>query len=377
MTLAPAPRIGLFVPSLQGGGTERVMAILARGFARRGLRVDLLVASGDGPYRALLPAEVRVVEFGRRGVFGCIPDLVRYLRRERPDAILAAMSHVNVVALMAHRIARSTARIVVSERTSFIEASKHYRSARDRLIRLLMRLTYGWADRVVVVAKEIADELARSLAVNPASIAAIPNPIVGDDLQSLAQENPDCPLFGQGRPVIVAAGRLSFEKDFETLLRAFALVRRRRDAALVLIGEGPDRALLEQLARRLGIAEHVALPGFVANPFSFMRAADLFVLSSLFEGMPGVVVQAMACGTPVVSTDCRTGPREVLEDGKWGSLVPIRDTVALADAMIKALERENHPDVRRRAEDFTEQVSIDLYLDVVLAENGVRVQTNQ
>ena len=360
-------RLAVFVPDLKGGGTERVMSVLAGGFAGHGHRVDLVLARAEGPFLAAIPPEVRIVELGRKGVLRCLPDLVRYLRRERPDTLFSAMSHANVVALLANRLAGSPSRVVVSERTSFVETRRNFRSLRDRTTRLLMRATYRWADSVIVVAEAIIEELHRGLRLDRARLRTIPNPVVTRELRARAEEEPACPLFGQGRPVILAAGRLSFEKDFHTLLRAFALVRHRRDAALVIIGEGPDREGLERLARSLGVADHFALPGFVANPYAYMRAASLFVLSSRFEGMPGVVVQAMACGTPIVSTDCRTGPREILEDGKWGELVPVGDPIAIADAILASLSRTDHPDVRVRAQDFEEAKSVLQYLDALIA----------
>ncbi|MDQ8757229.1 glycosyltransferase [Sphingosinicella sp. LHD-64] len=359
-------RLAIFVPNLRGGGTERVMATLAREFSQQGHKVDLLLAQGEGPYRATIPAEVRIVDFGRNGVFGSLGDLVRYLRRERPDALYSALSHANVVALLANLLAGSPTRNVVSERTSFREAKRHLRSLNERLVRLLMRVTYRRAYRIAVVAEAIVDELHEDLGLDRSRIVAIRNPIVDQGLLDAAAQDPEEPIFAQGRPVILAAGRLAFEKDFDSLIRAFALTRLRHDAALVIVGEGPDRPRLEALVRQLGLESHVALPGFVDNPFAFMRAAGLFVLSSRFEGMPGVIVQAMACGTPVVSTDCRTGPREILEGGRWGKLVPVGDIPALADAMISALGEKEHPDVRRAVEDFSVSVAVQRYLDLAL-----------
>ena len=344
------------------------MSLLASGFVERGHQVDLLLARAEGPYLAAIPPQVRIVEFGEKGVSGCLLKLARYLRRERPDILVSAMSHVNVVALLANRLAGSPSRVVISERTSFASAKRNFRSPRDRATRALMRLTYRWADRIVVVASAIVDELAAGLRLNRSRLVMIPSPLVPDDLAARVRPEPDCAEYRKGKPVILAAGRLTFEKDFHTLLRAFALLRTRHDAALVILGEGSDRASLMDLARELGVEADFALPGFVSNPFPFMRAASLFVLSSCLEGMPGVLVQAMACGTPVVSTDCRTGPREILEDGRWGALVPVGNPVGLADAMMAALARKDHPDVTQRAKDFSEAMSIERYLEAVLGD---------
>jgi glycosyltransferase involved in cell wall biosynthesis len=361
-------RLAIFVPNMAGGGAERIMATLASAFAERGYKVDLLLANADGPNLSAIHPDVRVVVFGRRGVLACLPRLVRYLRRERPDALLSAMSHANVIALIAHRLAGSRARMVVSERASYAGMAAHYRSLPDRVIRFLMRRTYRRADAVIVVAKAMIDELRNGLGLDRSRVHMIANPVVTRRLLEGMREEPDSPSFRDGVPVILGAGRLEAQKDFGTLLRAFALLRADRDARLVIIGEGPERARLEGLARELGIAGDVALPGYKDNPYAYMRAAALFVSSSRFEGMPGVIIQAMACGTAVVSTDCPTGPREILEDGRWGALVPVGDAQRLCQAMAAALDMRDRPDVRERAKDFEEAGAVDRYLEILLAD---------
>ncbi len=366
----PTPRLSIFLPTLFGGGTERVASRLANGFARRGHAVDLLLARAEGPYLAEISPEVRIVDFRKSGVAACLPKLACYLRRERPRALLSMLSHANVTALLANRLAGSPSRVVVAERSSFVECKRNYRSLPDRLVRAMMPLTYPWSSKVIVVSDEMADELHQGIRVEPAHILSIPNPVVPDDINARSREAPECDIFGQGRPVIVAAGRLEFEKDFAVLIRALALVREHLDVGLVILGEGSERQRLEGLAAELGLAEHLRMPGFVGNPFPFMRAASVFVLSSRFEGMPGVLVQAMACGTPVVSTDCRTGPRELLEGGKWGTLVPVGDPAALAEGIAQSLRRNDHPDVRARAERHKEEVGVDRYLQALLGLQG-------
>lgn len=343
------------------------MANLARGFAARGNEVDLLTADAGGPFRALLPEAVRVVELGRRGVASCLPGLARYLRRERPAVLLAAMTHANVIALLARRIAGARTRLVVSEHSSFVQVGMAYRNWRDRLLRFLARRLYRRADAVVVVARGIVDEMRDLLGVAASRVHVVPNPVVTEELLARSRAEPPCEAFGKGVPVILGAGRLSAEKDFETLLRAFARLRADRPARLVIVGEGPERAALERLAGELGIGDDLFLPGFVDNPYAYMRAASLFVLSSRFEGMPGVLIEAMACGTPVVSTDCPLGPGELLEGGRWGRLAPVGDPAGLAAAMAATLDNETPPDIRSRAALFTEQSSVDRYLDILLA----------
>lgn len=360
-------RLAIFIPTLLGGGAERVMSIVARGFAERGHEVDFLVASSAGPYRELIPDEVRLIDFKKKGVLGCLLPLAGYLRRERPVAIYSAMSHTNVIALAANALAGSPARVIVSERASYEQVRAHHRSLANRATRVAMRYTYGRADKIVVVAEAIADELHRHLGLPRSRMVALPNPVVTPEIAGLAQQTPETQIFDAGKPVILGAGRLTFQKDFETLIRAFGIVRGSHDARLAIIGEGPDREQLQHLIEQLGLGGVVELAGFVSNPFAWMRAASVFVLSSRYEGLPGVLIQAMACGTAVVSTDCPTGPREILQDGKWGPLVPVGDPDALARAVVDQLTSKHRPDVRLRAQDFSERVAVDGYLDLALS----------
>lgn len=359
-------KLSIYLPSLRGGGAERVMVTLANGFAARGHKVDLVLARAKGPYLVDVDQAVRVVDLNTGGVFKSLPGLVRYLRRERPDAMLSAMSHANVIALTARWLAGVPTRLVVSERASLEGVSKYYNSPRDRLIRQLMRWTYPCADGVTVVARAMIDDIAGELGVERSRIHAIYNPVVTPAIAQAANEVPGHPWFADGGPpVILGVGRLSAEKGFPALIKAFALLRQQRPARLLILGEGNDRLLLENLVQELGLMADIALPGFDPNPYAYMRLADLFVLSSRFEGLPGALIQAMACGTPVVSTDCPTGPAEILENGCWGRLVPVGDIAALTRAMVETMDENDHPDVRRRAADFDEKQAVTRYLEVM------------
>lgn len=359
-------RLSFFVPSLGGGGAERVMVTLANGIADRGYPVDLVLADAVGPYLAEVTANVRVVNLGSRGVLGSVGGLIRYFRRVRPDAMLSAMSHANVAALLARRMSGVATRLVVSERMSLDAAEVNYKDVRNRMVRVLMRHVYAWADSISVVSSEMVEDLLRACSVSRDRVHVIYNPIVSDRLRQLAAEVPPDPWFSEeGPPIVIAAGRLSVEKDFPTLIRAFAAVRERREVRLVILGEGGERGALEKLVEQLGLVRDVSLPGFVSNPFQYMRRAAVFVLSSRWEGSPGTLIQAMACGTPVVSTDCRTGPVEILEGGRWGRLVPVGGIDALAAAIEETISGGWRPDVARRARDFDESTAVDNYLRIL------------
>ena len=197
--------------------------------------------------------------------------------------------------------------------------------------------------------------------------------MVTPELEDLAAETPAHPWLRDPKvPVCLAAGRLCPQKDYPTLIRAFATLAETRPLRLLILGDGPDRADLESLIRQLGLADRVALPGFAENPFSAMARAGVFVLSSAWEGLPGVLIQAMACGTPVVATDCPSGPREVLVDGRYGPLVPVGDPEALAQAIGETLDRPLGAELlKARASDFELAAVTRRYLEVLgLAPDG-------
>ncbi len=358
--------LSIFLPSLAGGGAERAIGTIAQGLARRGVEVSLLLGLAEGPYLAELQGSLRVLDLKSPALPMALPALVRHLREERPAALLAAMSHANVIAALAHRLARSQARLVLSERVHLSSLFEDYRGPRMLLTRRLMRWTYPWAERIATVSEGVSADLLKHVPLAPERVVAIPNPVVDATLAQRAAELPAHPWLAEpGVPVVLGAGRLIAQKDFATLLEAFARLRRERPLRLVILGEGEQRAALLARAQALGVAADVALPGFDANPFAAMRAARLFVLSSRYEGLPGVLIQAMACGTPVVSTDCPSGPREVLEGGRWGRLVPVGDAQALAAAMAAALDDPAPPDVRRRAADYSVDAAVAAYARVL------------
>lgn len=366
-------KIAVFLPSLQGGGAERTMLTLANGFAARGLVVDLVLSDAHGTYLADVSSGVRIVDLGCQRVFASLPRLIRYLRRERPQALLSALSHANIVAICAGFFARTGTRIVVSERATLSAILEVASSARQRLLPKLMRWLYPAADRVVAVSQGVADDLAAVLGLARDRIAVIYNPVVTAGLLQRSREPLRHRWFSakDGPPVVLAVGRLGAEKDFATLIRAFAKLRAQRDARLVILGEGELRDELSRLVHRLGLHEDVELPGFAANPFAFMRHASLFVLSSRTEGLPGVLIEAMACGAPVVSTECPSGPAEILENGKWGTLVPVGNVEALAEAMAATLDRTDRPDVESRARAFGVEDAVAGYLKVLgVGERG-------
>ena len=339
--------LALFVPTLDGGGAERVMVTLAGAFAARDLRVELLVAKAVGPWLERLDPAVELRELGGMGVLAALPRLVAYLRRERPAALLSTLDHANLVAVWARALAGGTTRVVLREAAN--PADRILATFRDRAVDRLLARGYRRADAVVALAEAMKASLVHDTGLDARRVTVVPNPVPVDEVRRAAASEPDHPWFAERAPVIVAAGRLTGQKDFATLLRAFATLPASAEARLAVLGEGPERPALESLARELGVAERVALPGFRANPYPWYRRAAVVALSSRFEGMPNVLLEAMALGRPVVATDCPTGPAEVLEGGRLGRLVPVGDADALAVALAATLAGDHAPASALRA----------------------------
>lgn len=342
------------------------MAItLANAFAERGVRTDLVTARYKGPYRGTVEDAVRVVDLEASRTLTSLPALVRYLVGERPYALLSTLMYANVVAAGAHWGARSDARFVATEVSLISDPHRDSESSVGRLMRWEAMWAYGRADAVVGVSNEVVEDLVDALGVSKRKARTIHNPMPLDRIRALAGE----PVDGleKGPPIVLGVGSLTREKDFPTLLRAFVRVRERRNARLVILGEGEQRQQLESLAHELKIEDAVFLPGFVENPFAWMKAASVFVLTSKWEGFGNVLVEAMACGTPVVSTDCPGGPREILEGGKWGALVPVGNEEALGDSIVATLDDPpvEAAELVERAGDFAAEEIATEYLEVL------------
>lgn len=370
------PRVALFLPSLDGGGAERVFVELANEFARRGLRVDLVLAMEKGAYLSEVSHQVRIVGLTSHRLLRALPKLAGYLRRERPEAILSALDHANVVAILARGLACRSARCVVSARSMPSGMYAGRVSTRSRLLLRLARATYRHADAVVANSHAVARDVKLHLGVAAESLFVIYNPINLEWIDAMSREDVAHRWFAEGAPpVILSAGRLSAEKDFGTLIRAFAQVRSRRDCRLLILGEGPDRPGLAGLAREVGVERDFEMPGFIPNPIAWMRRARVFVSSSVTEGLPNVVMQALALGLPVVSTRSAGGVAELLGEGRWGTLVPVGDASAMAKAIAANLDASHDIRVRARAMDFAPSAIASQYIELLLPADGAYRQS--
>jgi glycosyltransferase involved in cell wall biosynthesis len=361
-------RVGMFVQDLSGGGAERMMANLAAGIAAMGVPVDMVMVRREGSFLRDLPEEVRVVDLGTRRVAWSVPALARYLRRVRPTAVLSTLVHMNVAALLARRLSGTSTRVVVRE-ANLVSANRRYLAY--PLVRLAYRAmpwVYPWADAVVAVSDDVAVDLAEFVKIPDDRLFVLKNPVVTARLREGSVEPVNHPwLRERSVPLVMGAGRFVEQKDFRTLIRAFRLLRDKRDARLVILGEGPERQRLEALVHQLGLQDDVLLPGFVDNVHEWIAGASVFALSSRWEGSPNVLVEALALGVPVVSTDCSGGSREILAHGSFGTLVPVADPEAMASGLRQLLEHGADPTrLRSRALDYSVDRSAAAYLEVLL-----------
>jgi glycosyltransferase involved in cell wall biosynthesis len=394
-------RIGVFMPSLAGGGLERVMLAIASGLAARGHAVSLLPCRHEGRLAGALPTNVRLESLepsaswqGRLAALRAdpgsalalfrpfllapkapkplpfLPALARWLATTRPDALIACTPEENLVALQARRLARTSTRLVLTEHSTFSIAVRHAHTMSYRTLPALMARQYRFADAVVAVSTGVADDLSRTIGLPRHRIRVIHNPVVPPDVAERAAAAVDHPWLRPGEsPMVLAVGRLAAPKDFPTLLRAFARLRRDRPVRLIILGEAGDaratakrsKQLLD-LARELGVPADIALPGYVDNPFAWMARASVLAVSSRWEGLCNVIAEALACGCPVVSTDCPSGPAEILEGGRWGRLVPVGDEAAMAAAIAATLDSPpDAAELRRRGAAFSVDAAVGHY----------------
>jgi glycosyltransferase involved in cell wall biosynthesis len=371
--------ISLFLPPLIGAGGERVVLNLAKVFVGWGLSVDLVVTDTSGRHQrfmATVPAGVRIIDLktplSRTAYIQKLLKLRAYLEREKPRVLLANVDYVGV-ANAAKALANSPTQIVQVVHSNLSQEFGKISGWGRQVKPLCVRQFYPQSDGLIAVSKGVAQDLAKMAQVPLDRIRIIYNPVVTPELPVKAQEPLDHPWFEPGEPpVILGAGRLMYQKDFGTLIRAFAQLRQQRPCRLMIIGgEGYERGALEQLIRDLQVEDAVQLPGFADNPYAYMAKAGVFVLSSRYEGFGNVLVEAMATGTPVVSTDCPDGPAEILENGRYGQLVPVGDAAALAAAIAATLDHPIAPDVlQQKAQEYTaEKIAGEYlsYLKILLA----------
>jgi glycosyltransferase involved in cell wall biosynthesis len=367
-----AMKVALFIPDLRGGGVERVRLLLAREFIAKGHTVHLVLLRKQGVLLDQVPAEVRVIDLQAGRVRGGFVPLVRYLCEHRPDALLASMWPLTTLAVLAAKVARFRGRVVVSEHNALTRSARGHR-IRAVNLRVSMRWINSAADTVIGVSRGVVDDL-HALGLPKEAGKVIYNPTTLSATFVLPTAWSEHPWFTCARAHrLIAVGSLKEQKDYPTLLAAVKKVRDSGTAvSLLILGTGPLQSDLEEQRRALGLEDHVHFGGFVTDPGPFYRAAGLFVLSSAWEGFGNVIVEALAAGTPVVSTDCCYGPAEILANGRYGRLVPVGDDTALAEAICHSLVANHDLDaLRARAADFKPEKIGKEYLKVLTPRGSV------
>ena len=358
-----------FRESLSDGGTGRMIINFLNGLPREAFTQDLVTLSDTSHYQHEVPGYIQshVLEIPylreRAAAFFAVLPLARHLKRTRPDILVVHSARANFIALLAVILSRSRTKVVIVQHMHHSPLVRlPFRFFKGWLYRRFARALYRRADHFVGVSDGVADNIRNIFGVPERKITTIFNPVVREELFAQARAPLDHPWFAGGQtPVVLAVGRLVEIKDFITLIRAFAKVRSRIDSRLVILGEGPEEKKLREEVKSLGLNDSVQFLGFEANPYRYMSRAAVLVLSSLSEALPTVLIEALACGCPVVSTDCPTGPREILEGGKWGRLVTVARPDELAGAILSTLTAEIGANKSRRADSFSVARSVASY----------------
>ena len=376
-TAVEKQKVFFFIPSLAGGGAERVMVDILRFIDRRTIQPVLLLLYSyeDSPYGAYLLADVPIIVVDRKSdsLFDKVRQAVSFLKivsREKPKIILSMLTHTNIMAILSGIL--SKIKVIISEHNTLgkVISTKECRTILGVPVSPMVKILYQYADRIIAVSGGIHDNLVEEFRVPSDKIRVIYNPIDIPRIRRLFEVQMCHPFVSAPVPLIVSIGRLVPQKGFDFLVQAFGMVIAETDARLIIMGEGPERGPLEKLAEALGLSDRISFTGFQDNPCAFLAYADLYVLSSRYEGMPVSLLEAMACGVPVIASDCQSGPREILENGEDGTLVPVGDVEELAKAIVRLIKNKSLRAALsktgvRRARDFSVEKVIKEYEDEI------------
>lgn len=360
-------KIAIFLADLGGGGAERVMINLANGFVACGLSVELVLVYKEGPYLQQLAPEIEIIELSASKLITSVFGLAQYLKQNQPEVLLTALEDTNIVAICASLLAKVKTRVYATVHNNLSQESLNATNLKRKYVPQIIRWFYPNCDRVIAVSQGVAKDLG-NFGITSEQVGVIYNPIFQPDLPQKAVKPINFPwLTASDSPVILGVGRLEAQKDFITLVKAFAKVKIHIPARLLILGEGSQRQQLEDLANSLGLDEiDIAFPGFVNNPFAYMKQASVLAMSSTWEGFGNVLVEAMGLGTPVVATDCPSGPAEILAEGKYGQLVPVKDPQAMAKALQETLQNPIASDIlQERAQKFSLAKSVTAYRQIM------------
>lgn len=362
--------VTIYLPSLNGGGAERMMLNISAELANRGHCVDLVLVEKKGDYIAEIPNTVTVIDLESPRTLFSLPKFLHYLWNEEPDAVLSTLRGTNIASILGGILVPKTIHTVIREANPPSEKMKHSAN-KDQFLGYMSEKLYSYADHIVAISAGVKKDLVEAYRLDPVQVSVVYNPAFSSDIESRSKQSINEPWFHDDIPVILGTGRLADEKDFNTLLEAFAIIKESMEARLIILGEGPKRNEFECLISDSNLENHIKLPGFVENPFRYMANADVFALSSKYEGFGNVLIEAMACGTPVVSTDCPYGPAEILANGKYGILVPTESPAKLAKGIAFTLENPvPSSSLKRRASEFSVTAAVDKYEQILCANKN-------
>lgn len=362
-------KIAVLISFSGQGGVERMVMNLVRELAKKeSFAIDLLTIRASGPHLKDVPQNVNHINLKSKHTFTAIPELVAYLKRENPAAMLAAKDRAGRAATRAKMLSGVKTRVVVRLGTNLSTALEGKSSLQKYFRTAPMKRLYNKMDNVVAVSEGVKKDIVKITGINQDRVKVIRNPVVTDQMLKAASESPPHSwLQDKKEPVIMGIGRLSYQKNFECLIKAFAILVEQEKMKLIILGDGKELDALKKLAESLGLTKDILFAGFQSNPYAWLARADLFVLSSRWEGSPNVLTEALALGIPSVSTRCPSGPDEVLDDGKYGILVELEDHVALAEAMSTTLNKPLHAAFLKEAvKAYTPDVSASAYMNLLL-----------
>ncbi len=361
--------ISFLIPSLEGGGAERVVINLIREFSKKeDLNVELLVLKKRGNFFKYVPENCKIYNLNTKKALFSLSKIIKYIKTNKPYVIISNITHMNIISMVSKIFSKTKTKFILIEHLNINYTFKEQNYFYRFLFPILVYLTYRFADLIIAVSIGVKDSIISKYRFLEKKVKVIYNPIDVEEILNKKCEKIDHPWFNQNKiPIIISAGRLNPQKDFQTLLKAFSIVREKRKVFLVILGDGEERENLIKLAKNLGIYEYLWMPGFVDNPYKYISKSNLFILSSKSEGFANVIVEALACGTRVISTDCESGPREILKDGKYGKLVNVGDYKKLAEEILIELDNNVYDKniLIERAKDFDSKKIANEYLNVL------------
>lgn len=364
-------KVAFFIPTLNFGGIEANTIRLAKAFIKQGYDVDLLVVRLEGDYIERLPSEINVIDLSCAKVYKAIPFLKRYINLHKPDAIISGGEAPNIVLIISKLLTfKNKAKIVVSIRTHLSTELRKTNSINLKILKYMGKLFYHFADEIVAVSRGVAEDASKIFGLNREKINVIYNPVFDEDLIDKDPYRTKQKLEVAKIPTVIGVGRLVQQKNFALLINSFSVVLKQKQAKLIILGEGPERLNLEQQIKLLKLDEDVELLGYQDNPYQHMKESDIFVLSSEWEGFGNVIVEAMACGLKIVSTDCPSGPAEILDDGEFGVLVKNNNVTGLAKGILEAISTKN--DLNKglnRAKHFSAESARQKYERLIYSDN--------